>query len=276
MKALRSPVSLALTAVAAMPMTSMHAQQSNDGQTTSALVYEVASVKPSNPQNARSVIMVRRDDSRLTVTGITLKFLIQFAYGHEQALAADLVVGGPPWYDTARYDIEAKPAGHRIPSKEEHRQMLRALLADRFRVSVHTESRQMALFALVADKNGPKMKPHQAEDAGEHRGIGPGWSDGGERVSCRDVSMDALASFLESTVFKSPVRNQTGLEGSFDFDLNWTPDETQFGGRYKGASPGELPDLRSALREQLGLRLRPEKAPVDVIVVDHAERPSGN
>ena len=88
--------------------------------------------------------------------------------------------------------------------------------------------------------------------------------------------METLASYLESTVFSRPVRDKTRVTGEFDFDLNWAPDETQLGGRFKREPQGDSPDLFTALSQQLGLKLQRAKIPIDVIVVDHAEPPSEN
>jgi len=240
--------------------------------------YEVASIKPADPSLGRSVIIVPRDNSTITIRGMSLKNLIQFTYGHQQALLPGMVSGGPAWYDQLRFDIVAKPEGGQIPSREQHRQMLKALLAERFKLTVHRESKEATVVALALGKNGPKLKERKPGDGGEPHSILPRSNvpEGRMRLSCRDTSMAAFASFLESTVLSRTVVDQTGLPGTYDFDLNWSPDENQFDGRYKGAPQSDLPDLFAAIRDQLGLRLETAKAPVEIIVVDHAEKPAEN
>ncbi len=174
-----------------------------------------------------------------------------------------------------RYEIVAA-----LPSKstgiDDFRAALRALLEDRFQLRVHRDSVTASAYDLTVAKEGLK-----ARRAGESDGKGAGMSRG--KISARQLTMAQLAGLL-STLLAMKVRDATGTVGTFAFDLEWTPDETQPvlpkpgvpPAVEKPASDGSGPSLFTALREQLGLRLEPRKMQQEMIVIDHAERPSEN
>jgi len=179
--------------------------------------------------------------------------------------------GLPGWADSAPFDIDAKAdddtaaaiqklsAGER---DQQNSQMLQALLADRFKLRVHYESRIQSIYQLVVAKSGPRLMPWPAEQ--KSRGI----SWGPDRIRIQGAGMDKLAFCLSDALSRKVVDN-TGLTGNYDINLKWTPDDLQ--GR-----PDAGPTLFTALEEQLGLKLDAAKGPVNTLVVDHVEKPSEN
>jgi uncharacterized protein (TIGR03435 family) len=245
--------------------------------TASPLAFEVASIKPSTAGGNAKIIQL--DFGSLNIRGMSLRDLMQRAYGRGHALQisrSELVDGGPKWCATDLYDIVAKPGGDPLGSASQVSESLQALLVERFKLAFHHEAKEVSGYRLVLAKDGAKLKGRHPGDGGESRNIGGKPRLGLGHVVWRDASLTAFADYLGLTLDR-PVIDQTGLAGTFDFDLNWTPDETQFGGRYV-ASPDapNLPDLFTALHEQIGLRLEAGKVPVDVMVIDHAEKPSEN
>ena len=246
-------------------------------QTQSAVVasprFEVASIKPTDPSFAGVQIQMLPTDSRVTVQGLTLKDLIRFAYSPTLLmLAPSLVSGGPNWYDRDRYDIVAKPEGQRVPSQGERKLMLRTLLEERFNLKYHRESKETAVFALVVAKNGPKMKESKPEEVNAKSSAVTV-----SGLSGRHASMGLLVDYLQRTLQLDPlaglpVIDRSGLTGRFDFEFTWATGETQPNGR----PLVDAGSVSNALREQLGLELNLTKAPVEAIVVDHAEKPSEN
>jgi uncharacterized protein (TIGR03435 family) len=234
--------------------------------------FEVASIKPTPPTVLGKRIAA--PGNRLILDGLSLKELIRLAYGPGggSSLPPDLVGGGPNWIDDVRYDVEARAEGN--ATQQQRLEMLRTLLAERFKLRFHYESKETAAYVLAVGKNGLKLKERKPGDDGEPFTIR---DMGSLHFVCRDISMARLAMFLESSVLARPVAEKTGLSGTFDFDLSWRPDDSQFGGRFARAKEAEsdLPDLFTALR-QLGLRLDAVKAPVQFLRIDHAEKPSEN
>jgi uncharacterized protein (TIGR03435 family) len=200
--------------------------------------FEVASVKPntSGPEHASTDV----DGNRLQMTNRTLQQIIMWAYD----LSADQL-SGPSWLETERFDIVAKTA-----SGSPEPIMMQALLADRFKLAAHTDTKEFQVYALIVAKNGPKMKK-AAPGGDDDMNSKPG------HATARSVTMDHLAAFLSRPRMGlgRPVLDKTGLEGAFDFTLDWTP-ETIF----------------TALEEQLGLKLESQKAPIEVLIVDHIEK----
>jgi len=239
--------------------------------------FEIASIKAS-AYPLGNLKTIRLEPGLVWIKGMSLKDLVLRAYGRGHALQvsrSDLVSGGPKWCDTDLYDIEAKPGGDPYGSGQGVSEMLKVLLAERFKLTVHHETREASGYRLVVARDGPKLKKRVPGDAGEAR-TGSGRRDAdGFHVMRRDASMMALADYLGFFVLDRPVVDQTGLSGTYDFDLRWNPDETQFGGRYTVAE-SNLPSLFAALREQIGLGLETGKVPVDVTVIDSAEKPSAN
>ncbi len=165
-------------------------------------------------------------------------------------------------------DEETAAALQKLPPKEQSEQrrlMLRALLADRFKLKVHQETKILPLYQLVIAKGGPKLKESHASKTTTN-GIG--------RLTAQRMTMASLTRIL-TVVTDRLVVDKTGLTAEYDFDLRWTPDDLQ-------ESAGEIPEAVSgpsiftALKEQLGLKLQPAKGPVDILVIDHIERPSEN
>jgi uncharacterized protein (TIGR03435 family) len=228
---------------------------------------------------------------RFTATNNTLRALILNAYGI--FASPDLLSGGPAWIDSERFDIDAKAEASVIPANapakvlwEKTRLMLRTLLAERFKLSIRRETREMPVYELVVAKNGPRLNKAD-QDCDESATACHGFSGGPRQLLGAAVDMYDLASML-SRYSDRPVLDKTGVQGNFDIKLQWNP----FAARTQPAenverSPeaearepsldlGSLPSLFNALEQQLGLRLESRKGPVEIYVIDHVERPSEN
>jgi uncharacterized protein (TIGR03435 family) len=216
--------------------------------------FEVAAIKPSDPGVRVPIDLRVLPGGRLAVTGYTLKLLIHDAYG----LKYNQISGGPAWTDTDRFDIAAKAEGD--PSHEQMMKMLQSLLAERFQLKIHRESKEGAVYALVVAKNGPRL---QAAKTGEESFLR--FNRTGV-VTGQNTSMSLLADRLNDFDFGRPVLDRTGLKGNFDFKFEYAPDD---------AKPDSGPSIFTALQE-LGLKLEPQRGPVEVLVIDRAAKPSGN
>ncbi|HEV1284485.1 MAG TPA: TIGR03435 family protein [Bryobacteraceae bacterium] len=210
--------------------------------------FEVASLKPNDSGPGHSDVDV--DGNLLRMKNVTLKACIVWAFR-----TTDAQVSGPSWLESERFDIVAKAeSGSPQPA------MLQAVLADRFKLAVHRETREQTLCELVVAKNGPKLKK-----------VDPGEDDTTSRrghLTATRVSMPALARFLAGPNIRlgRPVVDKTGLDGVFDFTLDWTLDSDA------EKSPDHPPSIFVALQEQLGLKLEARKGPVEVLIVDHVEK----
>jgi len=260
-------------------------------QPPTALSFEVASVKPNQSNDPRSPSMIL-PGGRFTATNNTVRALILNAYGI--SASPYLLRGGPGWIDSARYDIDAKAGANAIPAGtsnrvlwDKTRLMLQALLADRFKLSIRRETKEVPAYQLVVAKNGAKLQKSD-RDCDTSITACHGFSGNPTRLSGSGVDMYDLALTL-SSYSDRPVIDRTGIQGLFDLKLQWNP----FAARPQAAdemprSPaaeareGPRPDLSSlptlfdALERQLGLKLESHKGPVDVYVIDHVERPSEN
>jgi bla regulator protein blaR1 len=215
--------------------------------------FEVASIKRSDPSHigAQTYFV---PGGKFTALTAPLKSLVCFAY----QLRDHQVAGGPGWIDSEPFDISAKAE---VPaSYDEIRIMLQTLLADRFQLKFHRETKEQPVYALVLAKNGPKLQ----EVKNEGRGVGSGARG---RINGNGADMATLATVLADKLGRSVI-DRTGLKGVYDFLLTWTPDEV------RADDPG--PSLFTAIQEQLGLKLESTKGPVEVLVIDHAEKPSEN
>jgi uncharacterized protein (TIGR03435 family) len=219
--------------------------------------FEVASIRPSQADPHSSGIST--GSGRLTATNVTLKRCIMGAYG----VGPNQIFGGPDWLDADRFNITAKaeqPVGDHALM-----QMLRMLLTERFKLAFHRDTRPIEAYVLEVAKNGPKL-----EKSG---GGGATTSNGRGDIVVTNTTMDRFAEVL-SRQMDLPVVNRTGLEGVFNLRLRWTPDTgkppTDAGTASEGTS------VFTAIQEQLGLRLRGQKVPIEVLVIDHAEKPSEN
>ncbi|HEY3835798.1 MAG TPA: TIGR03435 family protein, partial [Bryobacteraceae bacterium] len=172
------------------------------------------------------------------------------------------IVGGPEWLDAERWMITAKadhPAGD-----HELMVLLQGLMSDRFKLTLHQDKRTMPAYLLEVAKSGPKLEKSAGGSSTNTTGTKLRAS-----IDARNTSMNQLAELL-ARMMDLPVVNQTGLEGAFNFKLEWVPEKAREGGDVDG------PSIYTAIQEQLGLRLHADKAPVDVIVIDHVEMPSEN
>lgn len=254
--------------------------QSHDAP--AALTFEVATIRPNpHPPGWNMYFTVDGFDA----SGVTLRQLIQQAYS---AFEDGQVLGGTAWLDDDHFDIKAKLDPAEVPnfaqlSLAERGQMLQALLADRFQLKVHPEQRTVPAFALRVAKGGLKMQKAKA-------GEGAGSSVKGYNclitksrrglLEAQNCSMANLAADLKWPAGHIVV-DQTGLQGLYDWSLQWTPDNVQGSSpmdtsRDNGLQDESHPFLFKALEQELGLKLEPTKTDIEVYVVDHAEQPSSN
>jgi len=185
------------------------------------------------------------------------------AYG----VGPNQIVGGPPWFDSDHFEIVAKV--DRDAGDHDLSLMLRTLLADRFQLELHRETRNLEAFVLEVAKSGPKL----VKTAGGDSTTNSSNASGHNQIDSRNMTMDRLAEIL-SRQMSLPVVNRTGIEGAFDLKLQWTPDVDRL--LKPGEQTPEGVSVFTAIQEQLGLRLRSEKAPIEVLVIDRAEHPSEN
>jgi uncharacterized protein (TIGR03435 family) len=236
-------------------------------------VFEVATIKPTNPDAQGQGLTIQ--GRRMVTRNTSLSFLITFAYG----LHARQVTGGPAWMESEKYDITAEPDIEGQPSDRQLKMMIQKLLADRFKLTFHHEKKELSAYTIVTAKSGPKLTKSEADPNGlpglGFRGLG--------QFAARNATIADFAGLMQTVVLDRPVVDQTGITGRYDFTLTWTPDESQFGGRgARGPAPAVAddaaapPDLFTAIVQQLGLKLDGVKTPVDVLVIDHVEKPSEN
>ncbi len=243
--------------------------------------FDVASIKPSNPSEQNS--SVGSDHGEFKAENITTKTLIENAFD----VHGFQIEGGPKWLDSSHYDIDAKTveAEHEVRASASERQnrlaqardneRLQALLADRFQLKTHRVTKELPVYALTTSKQGPKLQ--RSKDPSGRSGYGMGMGPG--TLNGKELTMQALAANL-SNVLSMVVIDKTGLTGRYDLALTWTPDEEQ--GNHLNSSgatpaPGDQgPSLFTAVEDQLGLKLVREKGPVEMLVIDHIEKPSPN
>lgn len=262
------------------------------------LVFEAASVKPNQSRNCE------RDGSlaggRFVMTCATLRELIVFAYPRQDGRLRfeTEITGGPSWINADHFDVVAKAperqgvgidagstgAGAATTADASAivriRQMVQALLADRFKLTVHHELRDLAVYELRMDRSdgtlGPQLKRVDVDCAsqrgsrpfcGGFRTIGPG------HIQAYAVSMSLFAQVLEMPVSRNTL-DRTGLQGTFDLELQYIPDRLQLRGPEAPANDPTGVSIFTAVREQLGLKLESTKAPVDVLVIDNAGKPT--
>jgi len=267
--------------------------------------FEAVSVK-ANKSGPGQIALVFQPGGRFRATNVTLKMLIGAAYGTPQPLPDFQLVGGPKWMETDRFDVVAKASGDPPPGPNgpppQMFLMIQSLLADRFHLKVHYETRDMPIYALVLARSdgklGPTMKLSTTDCAARMaslraRGEPPAPPAPGERPPCGarmfpgNVTAGAMTmTQIVNGLARMPglnrtVVDRTGLTGAYDFDLTFTPDQMPQGrgDPPPGAPPPPTidpngPSLFTALQEQLGLKLEPTRAPVNVLVIDNAEQPT--
>ena len=259
-----------LLAVLSFGFTVLHAQQplSAVAATDKQPSFEVASIKPSKPDDGNHDW--DSDADRLTIENYSLRDLIASAYGLK---SNSQVLGGPDWLDKRHFDISAKvddtelaklKSMTRSEQSKEFNLMMQTLLAERFGLKVSHDHRTIPVYALVVTKSGIKFALAATNDDKHNLSVH------NTHMVSAGVPMDALANYL-TQMRESDGRvvvDRTGLTGDYDFKLDWTKD------RGDGIPPdAQYPGLITALHEQLGLELKPDKAPVDVVVVESASEP---
>jgi uncharacterized protein (TIGR03435 family) len=225
---------------------------------------------------------------------------IVFAYKLDANVYQSLRPQLPKWANTELFDIQARAANSN-PTKDQMRLMMQSLLADRFKLAVHTETRQGPVLALVLDKPGklgPQLRPHSDDPpcpsvasstvrlpavAGGYpaicgySGMGPTTKPGHRNMGGRNVSIELMGgSFGAIGQLGRPVLDQTGLQGNFDYIIEWTPapNDSQPANAAQPEQTG--PTFLEALKDQLGLKLVPQTGPIDILVIDHIEQLSPN
>jgi uncharacterized protein (TIGR03435 family) len=227
-------------------------------------VFDVASVKASPAVPAGQNININLGTVRrgeVSLGNATLSECIRFAYG----LVSESQVSGPDWINDreTRFDILAKSSPD-VP-RELALLMLQSLLADRFKIELHREQRRIAHYALIVAKSGSRLRVVQADPAGARQSYGKG------RIFHSQIRMDTLAMLL-SRQLREPVLNSTGMEGTYDVRLEWAPDGLRAAETPEAEERAAGPSIFTALQEQLGLKLEARKDPLEVLVVDRAER----
>lgn len=238
------------------------------GGITWGQTFEAASIKLNSsgrPGNGISTY-----PARIKVINSSLKFCVQVAWNVKDFQ----ILGAGGWMDAERYDIDAVAAGPF--EKDEYREMLKALLADRFGLVIHRETMDKAGYALVVGRNGPKLPPPVDDPSVMFSRT----SSGDTTLKAPNVSMAQLASALSSTLGVTVV-DKTGIDGRFDVSFQWTPDSPILlkSGLPAPAPPPDAvpgPSIFTAIQEKLGLKLESRKVPTEVIVIDRAHRPSEN
>ena len=234
-------------------------------QTAKSQAFEVASIRLSVDAARKLSISPSLGGERFTARNMPLLWLISSAYDVSIRQISDL----PKSFSSKSYDIEAKPA-HRA-SREQMMKMLQALIEDRFKLRLRHESKELSAYVLTVAKDGPKLEENRSGADLEVRNSGAG------RESYRNFPMPIFANILAAHLEETVV-DETGLNSSYDFKLEFRPESARDGARDDHEPTPNLdgPSLFTALREQLGLQLRRQRVAVKFLVIDHIEEPSAN
>jgi uncharacterized protein (TIGR03435 family) len=239
--------------------------------------FEVASIKLNTTTLNGNRSLNRHDGGILDCSNVTLRMLVQFAFGKRDYE----VLGLPAWADTEPYDILAKPTAEeaaREPAgfgkgNENLKLRTQSLLAERFGMMTHSEMREGSIYNLVVAKGGPKLTPTVNE-------LGPQSSWNNVRIICKKITMKQFAEGALSAMLGHPVVDATRVEGEYDLRVNFSPDEVPGGVEKpiadRPANDSAAPPFFIAIQQQLGLKLEPAKGPVQYLMIDHVERPSAN
>ena len=234
--------------------------------------YEVASIKPNTNNNFRFAFRIEPDGT-LAATGITLKRLMMTAYN----VQGFRIVGGPGWVASRRWDMQAKP--NRAASPDQIRPMLQALLEERFQLHSHSETRNIPVYELVIDSNGSKVPTAKDTETNQTVRATTG------SIELTKATSATFASQL-SYALAQPVIDKTSLSGNFDFAIKWAPEPGEDGGPTTAGLPPGIPEqpastqdgpsIFTAIREQLGLRLKSGRGAVEVVAIDDVQMPTAN
>ena len=239
------------------------------GQAPATPKFEVATIKPTDPNFGG--ILIQFPAGTLALRGFTLKDIIGFAYDMDNRQILNI----PKEIESQRYDVVGKAEKPLMPANTDVKPMVQSLLAERFQLKFHRETREIPVYVLTVVKSGHKMKPRTEGDGGPPTSM----LFQGANLPARNTSIAMLAGGLQKLVLDRPIIDKTGLKGNFDFTLQWRPDGTQFGGRggtLPAAADPDRVDIFTALQEQLGLKLDAVRGPGDVMVIDKVEKPSEN
>jgi len=232
-----------------------------------APAFEVASITPCKPGTPEppgehmGMVQFTAPGGRFRASATSLKFLLEWAYGIQPSQHS----AGPSWMDTDRYDVVAKAEGN--PSDDQMKLMVQTLLADRFKLKLHRESKEVSAYVLTIGKTAPKLFPPKEEETHSIK-IAPQMNQDQKIVAYHVVATRytlAQLSYVFARQMGMVIVNQTGLDGEYNFTLDLAPDESR-------PSPLDPTLLLTAMREQLGLTVKSQKAPVDYLVIDDAEK----
>ena len=249
---------LALAALLALFLNSGHAQ---------APAFEVASITPCKPGTPEppaehmGMLQFVYPGGRFEARAIDVKYLLEWAY----EIQPSQHTGGPSWLETDRYDIVAKADGN--PTEAQMKLQVQALLADRFRVKLHHETKELSAYVISLGKSAPKLFPPKEGETHLLRIVpqaGPDQKIASFHVVATRYSLDQL-TYVFARQLGGVIVNRTGLDGEFDFTLDLTPDEHR-------PTPLDASIMITAMKDQLGLALKYEKTPVDILVIDSAEK----
>lgn len=222
-----------------------------------SLRFEVASIKASAPGGSLGTIYPAPGRQRYVGTNVSLKLMMTVAYrvNFEQ-------ISGPDWISDELFDVNAQ--AEQPATIEELHVMLRNMVVDRFRLRMHIETKTRAIYVLSADQGGVKLKPSETE--GDPQVSQPAqWT-----LAARSTRMNYF-SWLLGLFVDRPIVDRTGLKNAYDFTLSWNPELSA-----ETSSENPAPGLFEAVKKELGLRLDPQNGPLEILVVDHAERPEPN
>ncbi len=231
--------------------------------------FEVATIKPT--QDGTSFSIHPTPGGTLIATDASLGYLIKFAY----EVHPKQITNGPAWLETEKYDLTAKPDKEGQPSLKQMRVMVGKLLADRFQLAFHVEKKEIPAYAVILTKSGAKLSVNDTDPNGN-----PNYSRGRGGVVVTNSTIPEFINFVLNDAVDRPVVDQTGFGlARYNFALKWTADGSLSNVAGRAAVPGTEdapPNIFAAIQQQLGLRLQPVGAEVDVFVIDKVERPSAN
>jgi uncharacterized protein (TIGR03435 family) len=298
------PISLALTPVRKLLLAAagltvvagpvligiLNAPPSRAQSKTEAAAFEVASIRPADPDAPRAGLHITPGGG-LNAINVNLTQLITFAYNIACGKNCDnFVSGGPAWIDSQRFDVHAKATQSDAPGsslsalsaveqsalRDQIRQRLRTLLAERFQLLARRATKEMAVFNLVVSRNGHKLRESAGGESGGIRGERGAMIAENSQLHILTINLAAMLG--------RPVLDKTGLTSRYDFRLEWAPDSNGGTGKAAGYVDGQPassagfggPSIFTAIQEQLGLKLESTRGPVDIIVIDRLEKPSEN